>query len=123
MPSLPYKTELRPANDFKHDLALEKLGAITSLELPSVRFLVPGEDEVNDPVLMAHEPGLVDTKGRTLRTYANVDTDCIVSIGCAGAIVNYLHKQKATEYLNGDPARDEAYQILRLQLFSFQGTM
>lgn len=88
-----------------------------------MRFLVPGEDEVDDPLLLAHEPGLIETKGRTLKTYANIDSDCVVSIGCAGAVVNYLQKRKAAEYLHGDPAADKAYQIYRFEIFSFRGTM
>ena len=88
-----------------------------------MRFLVPGEDEVDDSLLLAHEPGRTALKGQALRTSANICYDCVVSIGCAGAIVNYLQKRKASEYLHGDPAADEAYQILKFDVFSFRDTM
>lgn len=119
----PYRIELRSASDFKYELAVQKLSAIPSQRASTgLRYLVPGEEEQYDESQL-DEMGLSDARGRTLHITASIDLDSKISIGCAGAITTYLQRRKASEYLEGDPAADDAYQILDLQTFSFKDTM
>lgn len=124
MPALPYKLELRPTADFKYEQALQKLSAISTLEAtPGVKFLVPGEDERYDEQNYADEMGLTDTRGRTLHISGCINLESRVSIGCAGAVITYLQRMRQLEYLQGDPAAEQAYLILRMETFSLKDTM
>lgn len=123
-PALPYKLELRPSGDFKYEQALQKLSTISTLEArPGVKFLVPGEDELYDERNYADEMGLTAERGRTLHISGSINLDSKVSVGCAGAVITYLQRKRQSEYLQGDPAADQAYQILRMEMFSLKGTM
>lgn len=88
-----------------------------------VRFLVPSEGEQDTSAIDMDETGLSDTRGQTLHISGSVNIESCISIGCSGAIITYLQRRKAVEYLTGDTAADEAYQILRLEMFSLKDTM
>lgn len=121
---MPYKIELRPLADFKYDQALHKLSALSSLqETTGVRFLIPGDGDQTSGTIMAEETGLTDERGRALHISSSINSESKISIGCAGAIITYLQRRKASEYLQGDLAADEAYPILRLEMFSLKDTM
>lgn len=121
---LPYKIELRPLADFKYDQALHKLSTLPSLqETTGVRFLIPGEEDQSSGNMFAEETGLTDERGRALHISSSINLESKISIGCAGAIITYLQRKKASEYLEGDRAADEAYPILRLEMFSLKNTM
>lgn len=117
---MPYKVELRPSNDFKYEQAVQKLAGIPSLgDSIGVRFLVPGEEEQYH----IEEMGLTDERGRALHISSSINLDSRVSTGCAGAVVTYLQRMKASEYLHNDPDADAAYRITRLEVFSLKNTM
>lgn len=115
---------MRPSADFKYDQALQKLAAITTLEAtPGVKFLVPGDEEQLHHPNHADETGLTDQRGRNLHISGSINLESKVSMGCAGAIVTYLQRKRQAEYLQGDPAAEHAYPILRLEMFSLKNTM
>lgn len=121
---LPYKIELRPLADFKYDQALHKLSTLPSLqETTGVRFLIPGEEDQNGDNVFAEGIGLTDERGRALHISSSINLESRISIGCAGAIITYLQRKKASEYLDGDRAADQAYPIIRLEMFSLKNTM
>ena len=123
-PILLYKHELRPSTDFKHELGLQKLSAISTLEAtPGVRFLVPAEEEQYNQQNHTDEMGFNDERGRALHISSSINLDSRVSIGCAGAVITYLQRKRQSEYLHGDPAAEQAYQILRLEMSSLKDTM
>lgn len=121
---LPYKIELRPASDYKYGNALQKLIATPAIQnAQGFRFLVPGEEEQWNQDRRHDETGLTDERGRALLVSSHVNLQSKISIGCAGAIVTYLQRRKASEFLQGDHSAEEAYHILRLECFSFKDTM
>lgn len=121
---LPYKIELRPLADFKYDQALHKLSTLPSLqETTGVRFLIPGEEDQSSDNSFTQETGLTDERGRALHISSSINSESRTSIGCAGAIITFLQRKKASEYLEGDRAAEEAYPILRLEMFSLKNTM
>jgi len=123
-PALPYKLELRPSADFKYEQAIQKLSAISTLETtPGVKFLVPGEDERYTEQNYADEMGLTAGRGRTLHVSGCINLENQVSVGCAGAVITYLQRLRQSEYLQGDPAAEQAYQVLRIETFSVKDTM
>lgn len=83
---------------------------------------MPGEEEQFGESQL-DEIGLSDARGRTLHITGSINLDSKLGIGCGGAIITYLQRRKASEYLEGDPAVEDAYQILDLQMFSFKDTM
>lgn len=121
---LPYKIDMRPSSDFKYETAVHRLATISSLDaIPGVKFLVPGEEEEYDAENLLDESGLTDERGQALHLSGNINLESKISIGCAGAIITYLQRKRASEYLQGDPAADQAYQIFRLEMFSVKNTM
>lgn len=115
---------MRPLADFKYELALHKLSNLSTLHRTTgVRFLVPGEEEQPNESIVEDEVGMTDERGRSLHISGSVNLESRVSVGCAGAIITYLQRKKASEYLHGDPAADAAYPILRLETFSLKNTM
>lgn len=123
-PTLPYKNEMRPVADFKYERALHSLSNLTSLQRTAgVKFMVPGEEEVPINDIVVEEADMTDDRGRTLHISSSINLESKVSVGCAGAIITYLQRKKASEYLHGDPAADQAYPIFRLETFSLKNTM
>lgn len=84
--------------------------------------MVPGEEEPAGDIL-TEEIGMTDERGRALHISGSVNLESQLSIGCAGAIITYLQRKKASEYLHGDPAAEGAYPIFRLETFSLKDTM
>lgn len=44
-------------------------------------------------------------------------------VGCAGALITYVGRRKAVEYLPTDPAAAGSFRILAVEMFSLQGMM
>lgn len=121
---MPYKIEMRPLADFKYEPSLHKLSNLSFLQRDAgVRFLVPGEEEQLTEDVIVEDIGMTDERGRALHISGAVNLESKVSVGCAGAIITYLQRKKASEYLHGDPAADAAYPIFRLETFSLKNTM
>ncbi|KAK4915327.1 hypothetical protein LTR66_017096, partial [Elasticomyces elasticus] len=123
---VPYKIELRPKSDFNYETAVQKIASLTSLETgPDVRFLVPAEGDSQAPTLQAtlDEAGFSAGRGHALFTSSCLDLENRVSVGCAGAVITYLQRRRTSGYLQGDPAGDAAYPILKLDIFSLKDTM
>lgn len=102
---------------------MEKLSALSSQKASiGVKYLVPDEGELHNEAHL-DEIGLSDSRGRILHVTSAINLDSKVSIGCAGAIITYLQRRRNSEFLDGDPAAEDAYQILDLQMFSFKNTL
>ena len=57
-----------------------------------------------------------------IRLAAWIDLNSKVSVGCAGSILAYLQRQKAAEYLPGDP-RITSPGIASVEMFTLKETM
>ena len=71
----------------------------------------------------ADEVGLTVRQGRLLQISAWLDLDNKVGVSCAGAVISYLRRKRALEYLQDDPAAQLVYRISHLEMFTFKGTM
>lgn len=122
--TLPYKIEMRPFADFKYESALHKLSGLPYLQRNTgVRFMVPGEEEGFTEDITLGDTGMTEERGRALHVSGSINLEGKTSVGCAGAIITYLQRKKASEYLHGDPTADEAYPILRLETFGLKSIM
>jgi hypothetical protein len=52
--------------------------------------------------------------------YAN---DSFLKVGCAGAVLTYLQRRKAIEYLPGDEAANGVFRVRTIEMFSLKDTM
>jgi DNA mismatch repair protein MSH5 len=85
--------------------------------------LVPGENVNYDEDFSVDEVGLTSKQGRLLQISARLDLDNTVSVSCAGAIMSYLQRRRASEYLQDDPAAQLAYRVSHVEMFTFKDTM
>lgn len=74
-----------------------------------------GEVEPADMGFTLHE-------GRLLHISSSVDMENQVTIGCAGAILSYLQRRRATGTSIG-PLDNCAFRVTSLEMFSLQDTM
>ena len=89
----------------------------------SSRFLVPGDSAAHEQDFQIDEVGLSDRQGGLLQISSWLDLDCKVSIGCAGAVINYMRRRRASEYLQTDPDAQLAYRIFHMEMFTFKDTL
>ena len=121
---MPYELELRPNGEFGFEGALNKLTNVESaIAKSSVKFLIPGDNVDQQGDIRLDEVGLSHRQGRLLQISSWLDLDSKVSIGCAGAVINYLQRKRASEYLQDDPEAQLAYRILSMEMFTFRDTM
>ena len=123
-PPLPYDVELRPPPEFSYEAALTKLANLDSvLSNAAVRFLVPGENVNYEEHVQIDEVGLTNRQGRLIQMSAWLDVENKVSVSCVGAVISYLQRKRASEYLQGDPAAQLAYRVSHVEMFTFKDTM
>ena len=121
---LPYEVEIRPPPEFSYEGALTKLANLDSIVTNAgVRYLVPGENVNYDEDFQADEIGLSNKEGRLLQISAWLDLSNKVSVSCAGAVISYLQRKRASEYLQDDPAAQMAYRISHVDMFTFKDSM
>lgn len=122
---LPYMLDVRPSPEFNYEAAKNKLVnlRIGSDTGPKVTFVTPGdaiEHEGCDGGVDAHTTG---KQGKLLRLSGWIDIDSRITVGCAGAVLTYLQRRKAVEYLPGDQSANLAFRINTIEMFSLNGTM
>ncbi|KAJ6076301.1 hypothetical protein N7499_008282 [Penicillium canescens] len=120
---LPYQIDVRPTSEFSYSNAESKLLAlkISSNHEERIRFFVPqdgleGLEEVNP-----EEMGFTLQEGRLLHISSSIDMENPVTIGCAGAILQYLQRRRssAPSPLGGG----NEYRVRVLQMFNIRDTM
>lgn len=136
---LPYLLEARPLGEFNYESSKRKLAnlRLDSDEGPSITLTVPGDVigtdsfEMHDENSGRHEhllrlAGWVDVESRvTVCTlhYLTTSTMLTTKVGCAGAVISYLQRRRATRYLPGDSSARNFFRISALQMFSLNETM
>lgn len=90
---------------------------------PRVTFVTPGDAIAHGGFDEDIEDDLVGRQGKLLRLSGWIDVDSRVTVGCAGAVLTYLQRRKAAEYLPGDHNARLAFRINTIEMFSLSGTM
>lgn len=122
--ALPYIIEFRPSPEFSYESGKNKL---TNLGLSSeggreVSFVTPGYDDAYETYGEGNEAGFTGRQGKFLRLSAWIDMESRLTVGCAGALLAYVGRRKAVEYLPNDTAAS-TFGISSLEMFSLQGMM
>ena len=86
-------------------------------------FVVPGEDENYENWRGSHNTDLFSHRGKLLRLSGWINMESRLSVGCAGAVLTYLSRRKAAEFLPGDANARNAFQIAAIETFSLKENM
>ncbi|KAK4543724.1 hypothetical protein LTR36_005369 [Oleoguttula mirabilis] len=122
---LPYLLECRPAAEFGYDSARNKLVNLRIGQQggPRVTFVVPGDlvteqDDYNNP-----DASFAGRQGQLLRLSGWINIESRITVGCAGAVLSYLQRRRATAYLPGDQASAAMFRVATVEMFSLSGSM
>ena len=90
---------------------------------PEVTFVTPGMNDAIGDYEDGNEVGCTSRQGRLLRLSAWIDMESRLSVRCAGALLTYIGRRKAVEYLPNDADAIESFRISTLEMFSLKGQM
>ena len=122
---LPYLLECRPNSEFGYDSARNKL---VNLRIgqpggPNVTFVVPGDIVTHEDDYLGGDRGFAGRQGQLLRLSSWINMESKLTVGCAGAVLSYLQRRRATAYLPGDEASAAMFRIATVRMFSLSGSM
>ncbi|GKZ42071.1 mutS protein msh5 [Aspergillus brasiliensis] len=121
---VPYQLDVRPSQEFNYSNAKNKLIAleISSRHEHRIKFLVPHSGLVDSEQLDAENLDLTSQEGKLLHVYGSIDMENTVTIGCAGAILAYLQRRRASMSMSNDRA-SEILRVSSVEMFTLSGTM
>ena len=121
---MPYIIELRPSSEFNYEAGKNKLINIhIASDSDHPMFITPGNANNYEGHDNRYEAGFTGYQGNLLRLAAKVDIESRLSVGCAGAVLSYLARRKAVEYLPGDADANLAFRVSIIESFSLDDTM
>ena len=117
--------ETRPSPEFGYEAGKNKLVnlRLRSDDASQVSFITPGDTDAYDDRDGRNGAGYTVRQGKLLRLSGKIDIDSRLTIGCAGAVITYLQRRKAVEYLPGDVDANLAFHISAVEMFSLAGFM
>lgn len=95
---------------------------LSSMHEQRIQFLVPHNGMTGPKELEAEDIGFTRQEGRLLHMSSSVDMENTITIGCAGAVLTYLQRRRASEPSLVDRG-SEAYRIKSVEMFGLKGTM
>ncbi|PWY83058.1 DNA mismatch repair protein Msh5 [Aspergillus sclerotioniger CBS 115572] len=121
---LPYQLDIRPSQEFNYSNAKNKLVAleISSRHEQRIKFLVPHNGLVDGEQLDAENLDLTLQEGKLLHMSGSIEMENTVTIGCAGVILAYLQRRRASMSTTNNRALG-ALQVSSVEIFSLKGTM
>ncbi|GCB22561.1 MutS protein homolog 5 [Aspergillus awamori] len=121
---VPYQLEVRPSQEFNFSNAKTRLIAldISSRHEHRIKFLVPHSGFVDGEQLDAENLDLTLQEGKLLNVYGSVDMENSVTIGCAGVILAYLQRRRASMSISNDRASG-ILRVSSVEMFALTGTM
>ncbi|KAL4942324.1 hypothetical protein BDV06DRAFT_222261 [Aspergillus oleicola] len=123
-PYLPYQLDVRPSQEFNPLNAKTKLVAldISSKHEERFRFLVPHNGLVDTDQLGTEHLDFTPEEGRHLHMGSSLDLENGVTLGCAGAILTYLQRQRSSDLVSGGEDTG-LYQVASFEMSTLDGTM
>jgi DNA mismatch repair protein MSH5 len=92
-------------------------------EAELAQFLVPGDGLTQQAEeVIAENVGFSFEKGKILRLGGIVDIENSVSLGCTGAVLTYVQRQRTTEY-NSLENNGATCAVRSVETFFLEGTM
>lgn len=81
-----------------------------------IQFLVPGDGLTYDDQVGTENVGFTAHEGKILHLAGFIDMENTISVGCAGALLTYLQRKRATEYLPNDDSV-HAFRVRSIEMF------
>ena len=124
----PYILELRPSAEFNYDAGKNKLAALRLLsdEGHHNTLITPDNNNSSNPhgdYENQYDSSHSGRYGNLLRLSGRADLESRLTIGCCGAVLTYLSRRKAVQFLPGDRAADLAFRVLTIEMFNLHDTM
>ena len=87
--------------------------------------MVPGEPSAfeADQIINHADHDVTDRQGRLLAVSSLLDLQNQVGVGCVGAILTYLQRRRAADFLPHDPEADLAFRVRTLEMVGLKDTM
>ncbi|GAB7338813.1 hypothetical protein MBLNU457_5511t2 [Dothideomycetes sp. NU457] len=122
--NLPYQLDLRPSAEFNHESAKHKL---VNLKIgqengPRVAYVGPGDVLPADDAEIPEEAAMTE-QGQLLRLAGWIDLESQITVGCAGAILAFIHRRRAGAFLPGDEQALNMFRVSTIEMFSLRGSM
>lgn len=117
--------EFRPSLEFNYEAGKNKLINVRLFAdcSPEVSFITPGDNDPYDDYGDGIGAGCAGRQGRLLRLSASIDMESRLTIGCAGALLTYVARMKAVEYLPDNVNANNSFRISKIETFSLKGMM
>ncbi|RDH18348.1 DNA mismatch repair protein Msh5 [Aspergillus niger ATCC 13496] len=121
---VPYQLEVRPSQEFNFSNAKNRLIALdlSSRHEHRIKFLVPHSGLVDGEQMDAENLDLTLQEGKLLNVYGSVDMENTVTIGCAGVILAYLQRRRASMSISNERALG-ILRVSSVEMFALTGTM
>ncbi|OAL67108.1 DNA mismatch repair protein Msh5 [Trichophyton rubrum] len=122
---LPYLLDVRPTQEFGFENAKIKLAAFkfNSESNETFKFLIPGTGFSHDGNVTGENVEFTEQQGDLLNIGGFVDMENRISVGCAGAILTYLQRKRATLSLQHGSLGAPAIGISAIGMISLQKAM
>ena len=117
------ETEGSDASGRSGPSSIDRGSAEETRAVDRMAIIAPGDDEADQNSVTSLDPGLSARKGRTLRLSTVIDLDSRVSVGCAGAVLTYLQRRRAGQYLPRDGEAAAPFRISKIEFFSLDNVM
>lgn len=123
---MPALCSPRPVSEFSYDSAKSRL---VNLRLghedgPRITFITPGDLTAgNDEDYVVGDAAVESSQGQFLRLAGWINVDSRVTVGCAGAVLAYIHRKRAATFLPGDMAAQTMHRISTIEMFTLAGSM
>ena len=117
--------DMRPAAEFDYEAGKNKLA---SIKLPSKArhrssIITPGNNSTYNDYEDPQEAGNSGHFGKLLRLSGRVNLESRLTVGCCGAVLTYLSRRKAVQFLPGDTASNMVFRVSNIEMFSLKNTM
>ncbi|PWY81426.1 DNA mismatch repair protein Msh5 [Aspergillus eucalypticola CBS 122712] len=121
---VPYELDVRPSQEFNYSNAKNKLIAleISSRHENRIKFFVPHSGLVDGEQLDTENLDLTLQEGKLLHVSGSIDMENTVTIGCAGAILAYLQRRRASMSMFNERASG-IFRVSSVEMFTLSGTM
>ncbi|KAK6006420.1 hypothetical protein QM012_006830 [Aureobasidium pullulans] len=123
---MPALCSPRPASEFSYESAKSRLAnlGLGNGDGPKITFVTPGDFTAeSSEEQLAGDASVQSQQGQLLRLAGWVNVDSRVTVGCAGAILAYIHRKRAATFLPGDITAQAMHRISMIEMFTLAGSM
>ena len=122
---LAYDVQYRPPSEFSYDFGKRKLLCleIHGHSSDSAYFVTPGRTEAFDNQQESTAIDFIESQGKLLKLSAAIDMDSRLTVGCAGAVLAFIGRNRAMDILPGTVGRTASFEVKQIEMFSIQDMM